>query len=254
MKSMYDSVISAGDEMFASSSQHDDDSRLQSESFVKAELLKVPAYDFARIGTSCVYARKIARNYRKRIAKATREQCESFSSLKTTLSGENAYTRKKYIEQINEESERCILHLHSNGILVPASYIRHVLIPPCDHPRGHCQTFLSSNLSMFPYDHPINVEYRALQRRQIKDLGYWRSRSRMDTSNQDKPGRFLPRVALLGMEELAKKGRRKRNLIEHARPTPCWPQHLLDKLRLCMDNCHLGKDDKSALFELVTGR
>ena len=185
----------------------------------------------------------------------------------TTFSGSMIEKRIEHLKRIDKECERCIEYMQESGICVPIEPLKRFYRAPIEHPANDCVAYLSSARSVFPMAHSLNVLYRKNQRKLLKRMALQEAStvSRIDknqksttsSANEEMEGdssltpkkHFLPRVALL--EDIPKEGRRKRRQIENAIPSPYWPQHLLDKLCLCMDKCHVGTDRKEIMFNLV---
>lgn len=268
---MYDDVVAENDENGASGLR-----TLGIPGSKTLDKLKLPEFGFVDddAASICIYLKKIAAETRasklkqKHQQRAKRGKSETNnvkkSSFKTTLSGSITKNKPDYFRQVNEECKRCVDLLHANGIFVRSSSVRRVLVPPADNSSEKCMAHISSSKSIDPYYHPANVAFRRAQKRTLRKLegpsamadkgGYPRIDTVYDEEeSNDRP--FLPRVASFDATyDIAFEGQRRRRRIETASPTPFWPQHLLDKLTLCMDNCHIKKDGKSVLFNLVTGK
>jgi len=247
---MYDDVI-AENEATANekSQQHFTDK-------TKFEVLNLPLYDFRRPKTSS----KRSPGSGKRKKKATRESDDPYF---TTMSGPLIEKKIDYLKFIDKECERCLDCLHDNGIfIVSRESLLRVYRTPKENPDKKSILYLSSSRSTFPFTHPINVSYRKNQRKVLKKLGRQSEQnSRLEKMMSESPDvvedqqgatpkkQFLPQVA--SFADITREGRRKRRQIENARPSPYWPQHLLDKLCLCMDDCHVGNDRKEIVFNYV---
>lgn len=194
-------------------------------------------------------------NERQREAKTTTNEDIFF----TTMSGSMVDKRIEYLKFIDKECEKCIKYLNDNGMFIPKEALKQFYRAPTENAEADCIAYLSSVRSMFPFSHPSNVLYRKNQRKFLKRMARQEANtsSRVDKSPEENDvnqalttkKHFLPRVALF--KEIPREGRRKRRQIENAPPSPVWPQHLLDKLCLCMDKCHTGKDRKEVMFNLV---
>ena len=177
--------------------------------------------------------------------------------LTTTMSGSMAEKRIEYLKFIDIECEKCIKYLQASEICVPKETLKQFYRAPTENPENDCIAYLSSVRSTFPFAHSLNVSHRKNQRKFLMRMALQEANtaSRIDKNPEDMEvnlsakKHFLPRVALF--DKISQEGRRKRRQIANAIPSPSWPQHLLDKLCLCMDKCHVGKDRKEVMFNFV---
>jgi len=182
----------------------------------------------------------------------------------TTMTGPLVPKKIEYLKWIDAECGECIKHLSQHGIFIQKDRLERFYRAPIENTEDKCEIYLSTNRSAFPFNHSTNVACRKNQRRVLKRIARREaieSRSgknterlspeEMNNSNRCYPTdtAFLPRVA--SFKEICREGRKKRRQIENATPSPYWPQHLLDKLCLCMDKCHVGSDRKEVMFNLV---
>jgi len=194
-------------------------------------------------------------NERQREAKTTTKDDIFF----TTMTGSMVDKRIEYLKFIDKECQNCIDYLNDSGMFVPKETLKQFYRAPTENAETDCIAYLSSVRSAFPFAHALNVSYRKNQRKFLKRMARQEANTanRIDKSPEENEvgqaltakKHFLPRVALF--KEIPREGRRKRRQIENAPPSPVWPQHLLDKLCLCMDKCHTGKDRKEVMFNLV---
>lgn len=263
MKEKYDKIVVEKEQVISGSGVH----TLGINVKPRLDLLNLPEWNFTKENANSIYLKKVALDTHASKLKEKYQRVKRGKSLtdngkkplvEATLLSSTAESKLKYFRHVNEECKRSIDALHAKGIYAPSGGIRHVLVPPADNAADKCLAYLSSSLSAYPFNHAVNVAYRRAQKRMLKKL-----KSSSNISGKEKHAidaeknkrKFLPRVASSdAFEDIAIEGRRRRRRIETASPSPCWPQHLLDKLCLCMDDCHLRKDGKDVLFNLVTGK
>ena len=162
----------------------------------------------------------------------------------------------KYIAFLNKECDRLMDLLESENNGIDSEMFANVLLPPNDNTCQRCKLYLSSALSMYPRQHSLSRRYEKQRKKKLKKLmtdglsminnHYLTS----ETSGYNRRDFNLPRVATIDFKNRAEEGRKLRNRIQTATPTLCWPQHLLDKLCLCMDNERVCKGGQ-AMFNFV---
>lgn len=221
-------------------------------------LLQLPALDY-REQTPELISRQRSREKRLRKQQERKERqrakmkftAVAKEKLVTTLSGPIGERKLRYLEHINIECERCIDLLHSAGLNVKASALKKVLVPPNESSVSSCVNRLGANRSIFPENHPLIVDYNRRQRNKTRNSFRSQSNTNSDnTSSQCRKNAELPRVATIDFKGRNKEARRLRQRRQCTSPTVFWPQHLLDKLSICMDNCG-SKDGTSAVFSRV---
>ena len=173
----------------------------------------------------------------------------------STLSGSVGESKLRYLKHVHSESKKCVDSLHTVGILVNPDDVKNVLVPPNDRTGEVCEAHLSSIRSVFPKSHALNREHRKKQSKELEKICPWYSHARNDPPSRAESvqtlGGRLPRVASIDFKNRAKEARRRRQELQCTSPTVCWPQHLLDKLCLCMDDDGQAANGKNVLFNYV---
>lgn len=161
---------------------------------------------------------------------------------KTTLTGVVASSKIQYINFIEKECERCLERIQKEGVFqINPDHVKHVLIPPKERSTRLNIKSLSHERSIYPALHDMNADARRRQQLRMRDRGAGGTRAAgggesVSTAKEEKvvKGVPLPRVASIDTR-LAQEGRRQRREQANAMPSPCWPQHLLDKLYIYLD-------------------
>lgn len=170
--------------------------------------------------------------------------------LRTTLPGRHGESKLRYIKLMNVECDRCVDRLYSSGANVKVDNVRRGLLPPYENSSRICSYHLSSDRSILPRDHLLILAYKEKQSRKLKAFYSMRDGTESDSGKgQELDNSPLPRVATIDFKNRAKEGRRYRNKLQCACPAVFWPQHLLKKLRICMDENEV--DSAHPLFSCI---
>ena len=174
----------------------------------------------------------------------------------STLGCDLGRRKVKYIAFLNKGCERLMDLLESENNDIDGEIFANVLLPPNDNTCQRCKLYLSSALSMYPRQHSLSRRYEKQRKKKLKKLMTDESSIintnylTNETNGYVRRDLDLPRVATIDFKDRAEEGRKLRNRIQTASPTLCWPQHLLDKLCLCMDNEKVCKGEQ-AMFSFV---
>jgi len=252
LKSMYDNIIDndVGDKLRTRRTS-------VTERKAVVDLLLLPKFERNDNNGAATKDKRVNKNQerRERARTETKRGLKSFHVPSfTTLTGEMGKRKIKYLDAISEESDTCYKRLQSEGIFAHTNCFSKVLVPPTENTTKTCKLYLTSELSLFPRQHSLNKEYEKQRKRKIRKsqtaVTFTSNRETESEVPRDKyESSTLPRVASLSRQR-DKEGRRRRYQIGSASPTLCWPQHLLDKLRLCMDDTTVS-NGKSVMFNCV---
>lgn len=157
----------------------------------------------------------------------------------TTLTGFIGDSKLRYLQFIDKECKRCIEKMLIYDLPMKSENLVNVLVPPNENPRNICESLLSCGEGLNPSSHPSNRQCRESQ----SQISYHAACPYTFTHSTPPVAKLppsLPRVAMIDFKNRARDGRKRLEEYRRTSPTPFWPQHLLDKLRLYMDSDDMG--------------